>query len=264
MKCTKCNLVHAEGVTDCVTPDSGLTPVTMSGEQFTALLAKFSAGKPEDEPANEPADKPADEPADKPAEPTAVTLSAEQFASMMGKAVPKPAVVIPPVKAVVKEALPYTFDRGGNFVPDNRHDFSTDLHAMAQAGDNFGTGTEFGKRVMGILKAEFATLTGDINELNPTIDRPDMYVDQRDYRVPLWESINKGAPPNGVQPFRFPKFNASSGLIGPHAEGVEPVAGAFTTTDQTVTPAALSGKATLTREVWDRGGNPAVSTLVYN
>jgi hypothetical protein len=35
-------------------------------------------------------------------------------------------------------------------------------------------------------------------------------------------------------------------------------------TSQTVTPTALSGKASITREVWDMGGNPAVSTLIFN
>jgi hypothetical protein len=31
-----------------------------------------------------------------------------------------------------------------------------------------------------------------------------------------------------------------------------------------VSPSAISGKAKLTREVWDQGGNPQVSTLIWN
>src|SRR5690606_6236447 len=38
----------------------------------------------------------------------------------------------------------------------------------------------------------------------------------------------------------------------------------FTTTSQTVNPTPISGKASITREVWDMGGNPAVSTLIFN
>ena len=163
----------------------------------------------------------------------------------------------------VSEPVPYQFDRGGNFVPGQDHVFSADLHAMADSRDFEGK-TDAGKRVMGLLGAAFATVTTDVNELNPTINRPDMYVDQMDYKTPAWDIVNKGAPPNGVQPFMFPKYNSSSGLVGDHTEGTEPTAGAFTTTSQTVTPTAISGKASITREVWDMGGNPAVSTLIFN
>lgn len=164
----------------------------------------------------------------------------------------------------VREALPYRFDRGGSFARAE-HEFSTDLHEMAMAKDHRGEETDAGKRVMGFLRAVFAdTDTADINELNPAINRPDMYVDQRDYRYPIWNAINRGGPPNGVQPFTFPKFNSSSGLVGDHTEGTEPTGGSFTTTSQTITPTAISGKASITREVWDMGGNPAVSTLIFN
>lgn len=165
----------------------------------------------------------------------------------------------------VSEPTPYRFDRAGNFSASDC-DFSTDLVSMLKAGDGEGRGTDAGKRVMGLLQTsqEFAIVGTDIDETNPTIQRPDMYVDQKDHRTPLWNLINKGAPPNGVQPFNFPKFNTSSGLVGNHTAGTEPTGGAFTTTGQTVTPTALSGKAEIHREVWDMGGNPAVSTLVFN
>lgn len=199
----------------------------------------------------------------------AVSAALAQHAG--GPAVPAPApegpaVVDPAVRPVafVREELPYQFDRGGNFSRGD-HEFSSDLVAMLKAKDNEGTGTDAGKRVMGLLQATFATVASDdVNELNPNIQRPDMYVDQRDYRTPLWDMVSKGAPPNGVQPFTFPKFSSSSGLVGDHTEETEPTAGSFVTTSQTVTPTALSGKASLTRETWDMGGNPAVSTLVFN
>jgi len=180
---------------------------------------------------------------------------------------PERAEVVNPTRSpvlFVREALPYRFDRGGHFAR-SEHDFSGDLHEMALARDHAGDQTDAGKRVMGFLQVAFAdTDAADVNELNPTINRQDLYVDQRDFRYPIWNAINRGAPPNGVQPFMFPKFSSASGLVGDHTEATEPTGGTFVTTSQTVTPTAISGKASITREVWDMGGNPAVSTLIFD
>lgn len=230
MKCTTCQTFYAEGTTcACPTP----TPAPAPAEQFTALTESLT------------------------------TAIREGFANLQ---IPAQREVIPAgrVPAVVNEPLPYRFDRGGNFDPESDHVFSADLHAMALARDNDGSQTDAGKRVMDLLKETFAVVGSNVDELNPTIQRPDMYVDQRDYKTPAWDIVNKGAPPNGVQPFMFPKFNSASGLVADHTEGTEPTSGAFTTTSQTVTPTAISGKASIVREVWDMGGNPAVSTLIFN
>jgi hypothetical protein len=180
-----------------------------------------------------------------------------------------------PVATITREARPYnmrpilnriTGDREFVFSNDQTHDFATDLSAMMRAGDGEGRRTDAGQRVMALFSEVFAADidTADINELNPNINRQDMYVDQRDYRTPLMDLINRGAPPNGVQPFLFPKFSSAAGLVADHTEGVEPASGSFVTTSQTVTPTALSGKASITREVWDMGGNPSVSALIFN
>lgn len=177
--------------------------------------------------------------------------------------------------AEVREELPYRFSRSTNakgepqFAIDNEHNFHTDLLTMSRAGDdgfNGGAGpkTEAGKRVIGLVSRTFDVDTADVNELNPTINRPDMYVDQREYRRPIWDAIGRGAPPNGVQPFMFPKFSSATGLVAAHTEGTEPASGTFVVTNQTVQPTAVSGKASLTREVWDMGGNPATASLVFN
>lgn len=176
-------------------------------------------------------------------------------------------------QAAVVEPLPYRFARsaaGAHFAPltDARdHLFSRDLLDMSRAGDTDlqAPTTAAGRRVAALMHATFAeVVTTDINEVNYPVNRPDMYVAQRDYRYPIWNLIGRGAPPNGVQPFLFPKFNTASGLVGDHTEGTEPSSGSFTTTSQTVTPTAISGKASITREVWDMGGNPAVSTLIWD
>jgi hypothetical protein len=180
-----------------------------------------------------------------------------------------------PVAVVTRDPMPYRINAVANkitgqveyrFSNDQEHVFSADLAAMARASDGDGNRTDAGRRVMQALRQVFAADvdTADINELNNPINRPDMYVDQRDYRTPIMDLIGRGAPPNGVQPFLFPKFSSASGLVGDHTEGVEPASGAFVTTNQTVTPTAISGKASITREVWDMGGNPAVSGLIFN
>lgn len=180
-----------------------------------------------------------------------------------------------PRATVTREAQPYnlklvtnrlTGDSEVRFSNDNEHVFSADLHEMALAGDTRGDRTDAGKRVMAAIRQVFNAdvQTDDINELNPAIQRQDMFVDQRDYKTPIWDLIGRGNPPNGVQPFLFPKYSSSSGLVGDHTEGTEPASGTYVTTSQTVTPTALSGKASITREVWDMGGNPSVSGLVFN
>jgi HK97 family phage prohead protease len=227
---------------------------------------------PDVEPTTVPADPAGQAPARTfAADEVAAMLAAVQHRPADPPAEPTPAdtrQVVNPTRPApvtfVAEALPYRFDRGGNFVPGQEHVFSADLHAMAQARDVRGDQTDAGRRVMALLRATFDVDSADINEVTPSINRPDMYVDQREYRTPLWNFVNKGAPPNGITPFIFPKFSSASGLVGDHTEGTEPTGGTLVTTNQTVTPSALSGKAYITREVWDMGGNPAVSTLIWN
>jgi HK97 family phage prohead protease len=243
--CEHCGATLTPGVAHtCPTPAATgpAAPVAFSAEQFTEFMARF-AGPPGTPPA----------------EPDP------------GPTVVDPTRTPPPV---VREALPYRVRRTFNritgdeeflFANDDEHVFSADLAAMARANDGDGTRTDAGRRVMGLLRAAFAEVTsGSIDELTPTIQRPDMYVDQRDYRTPLMDLVGKGAPPNGIQPFLFPKFSSAAGLVGDHVEGTEPASGSFVTTSQTVTPTAISGKASITREVWDMGGNPAVSSLIFN
>ncbi|MEV0902895.1 phage portal protein [Actinoplanes sp. NPDC049802] len=241
--------------------DSRLTSVTAAREE--------GSGMPEEIQTEET-----------PAAPQPVTFSAEQFDALMGRLGTGPAdrpTVDPtrtPPPVQVNEALPYrvrtVFNRvlGDSefvFANEQEHNFAADLAEMARERDGEGRFTDAGKRVMGLLSATFADVDStDVSHLNPAIQRPDMYVDQRDYRTPLMDLIGRGAPPNGIQPFTFPKFSSAAGLVADHTQGTEPASGSFVTTNQTVTPTAISGKASITREVWDMGGNPAVSGLIFN
>lgn len=200
--------------------------------------------------------------------PQNVMFTADQLAVLLGRNVSVPLAapteqeqrqLVDPTRltasTTVTDPAPYRFDRRGNLLRGS-HDFSQDLFA-AQAGDQAAY-----DRACGFVRAQFDVATGDVNELNPTRQRPDMYVDQRDFRYPIWDAINKGALTD-ITPFTFPKFSSASGLVAAHTEGVEPSSGTYVTTSQTVTPTAVSGKAKITRETWDQGGNPQVSNLIW-
>lgn len=158
--------------------------------------------------------------------------------------------------AKVTEAPAYRFDRKGNLCMGT-HDFSKDLHAYVDEGDSAAR-----DRVMDFVRHQFDVVGSNVDELNPTKQRPDLYVDQRDFRYPIWDAINKGTLTD-VTPFAFPKFSSAASLVGAHTEGTEPSSGTFVTTSQTVTPTPLSGKAKISRETWDQGGNPQISNLIW-
>lgn len=161
-----------------------------------------------------------------------------------------------PGNVQVTDPPSYRFDRRGHLQP-GAYEFSADIIAGLRDGDRAAY-----DRVMAFARAQFDVVSTDVNELNMPPNRPDMYVDQRDYRYPVWDAISKGAL-TSITPFTFPKFNSASGLVGNHTEGSEPSSGAFTVTNQTVTPTAKSGKAKISRETWDQGGNPQIGDLIW-
>lgn len=226
-ECARCGQRHAPGAA-CATPAPQAAPApaagaTFSMDQVAALLAQSRQG---------PADA--------------------------GPDVVNP--THPVATSSVNEAAPYRFDRMGN-IARGTHDFSTDLVAASK-----GDGTAY-NRAMSFVQQHFERERFDIDRadaatLNPNRQRPDMYVDQREYRYPVWSRIEKGTLADST-PFVFPKFSSSSGLVAAHTEGVEPTPGSFVATSQTVTPTANSGKAEITREAWDQGGNPQLSALVW-
>lgn len=222
---------------------------------------------------------------DSPGPGTSMAFSQEQVAAFMqamtaaarGERAAVDPIRVPSLTAV-HEPMPYRFSRtpidtprGRRYdwaVADGDHSFGADLRAMMYAGDQEGR-SESGRRVMSALghvtRATFAGVAStDVTGLNPNIQRPDMYVDVPDYRYPIMALINRGAPPNGIQPFTFPKFATSSALVAAHTEGTEPAQGVFTATTQTVTPSPSSGEVNITRETVDMGGNPATQTLIFN
>ncbi|MEV6348567.1 phage portal protein [Actinoplanes sp. NPDC051851] len=252
MKCPHCGLAHAPGIA-CAT--------------FAAQLR------------TDPAPAPAVEP---PATPQGAATF-EQFQAWMtaqqsgAQPAEGPILVNPnPGVAQVNEPQPYRFDRHGNLRAGS-HDFSSDLLAGWRSGGGGDQAARdraesfvreaFERRELGNTAPheagqQFAVTPANVVNLNYPTNRTDLYVDQLDYQYPLYAATNKGTL-DAVTPFIIPKFSASSGLVADHTTGTEPTPGAFTATAQTITPSAVSGKAEITREAFDQGGNPQMSGLIW-
>ncbi len=252
------------------TPDP--TPADFSKLVAEAVQAAFAAKQKEEETKAAEATKAAELAKTEKADADAKTDAATKAAELAKNEKETPVVPINPTDAPapgasfeVREKSPYTFDREGRFAK-GEHEFSSDVVSMLKAGDFEGKNTESGKRAMAFIAEAFATGVdkADVASLNPAVNRPDMFYQTRPARTPLWDLVNKGALPEGPSPFIVPKFSSESGLVADHVEGVEPASGTVITTSQTITPTAVSGKVTITREVWDQGGNPVVSNLVWN
>lgn len=213
-------------------------------------------------------------PAPETPEPTAqvgqpVTFSLEQVQQLLSQAatpvapepeVERPAVVDPTrrLDLSVTEPASYRFSRSGSLVPA-AHDFGIDFVKAVHPDHRDQAAYD---RVMSFVQAQFDVVSGNVNELNPTINVP-RYIDEREFVYPIYNAVSRGAPPNGIQPFQWPKFSSASGLVAAHTEGTEPTSGTYVTTSQPVTPVPLSGKAKISREVWDMGGVPGVGDIIW-
>lgn len=236
MECDKCGVVHAHGVTEC----------------DPAKVASFTA-------ANQP---------------PPVTLSAADISTAVAAGVAEAMRTFADTPAPVPAAgrpLPFQVHEGPLYRFDGvrgRFDFSSDLIAgMGIGAQNPTPDGEAYARVLGFMAEQlgpkFVTST-DTAAVNPTGYRPEMYVNEQQFTTPLRDAIYKGALTD-ITPFTFPKFSSASGTVGDHTQGTEPTPGSFSTANGgTVTPAPVSGKLHITREVGDQGGNPQVSALLWN
>ncbi len=156
----------------------------------------------------------------------------------------------------VREPSPYRFDGIAG-----AHSFSDDLRSYASGHD-----AEAKQRIDTFMveawESQFAVTTGNVAAMNPTKNRPDLYVPNLTFTRPLWDLVTNGVVDDKT-PFTIPKFASATGLVGAHTEGVEPTPGAFTATSQTITPAPMSGKVEIVREVWDQGGEPKADAIIW-
>lgn len=155
-------------------------------------------------------------------------------------------------QTVVTEELPYRFDG----VP-GKHGFIADIRAAYSSNDG-----EARQRLETFIDEAFAVTTTNIATLAPTQNRPELYVPNLTFTTPLYDLVSKGTIEDKT-PFTVPRFNSASGLVGDHTEGVEPTPGAFSATNQTVSPAPMSGKIEINREVWDQGGSPQADGIIW-
>jgi hypothetical protein len=240
---TKARLTGAALTGSPAFDDARLTSVAASNTEGTTMTTEATTGQPAPVPAAAPAQ----------ADLSAIVQAA--VAAALGST-EAPATVNPrrATLTAVNEAAPYGFNgRRGS------HDFSTDLFAAARDASG-----EAAQRVEKFMAQAFADVsTDDVNELNPNRNRPDLFADNLAYEYPIWSAISKGSIPDAT-PFTVPKFSSASGLVNAHTESNEPSGGTYVTTGQTITPGALSGKVEITRETMDQGGNPQVSTLIWN
>lgn len=156
----------------------------------------------------------------------------------------------------VHEPSPYRFDGIAG-----AHSFSDDLRSYASGHD-----PEARQRIDTFMveawESQFAVTSGNVGALSPTKNRPDLYVPNLAFTRPLWDLVTNGVVDDKT-PFTIPKFASATGLVGAHTEGVEPTPGAFTATSQTITPAPMSGKVEIVREVWDQGGEPKADAIIW-
>lgn len=256
MKCTKCGQIHAEGVTACdpqalatfSAQNNGGVQLSQGGatvaDQVAAELAKYGLKPGETLNFNQ------------------VTKAIEDgFANLQAAAGPIAVPAVPGggeaagAQFQVNEELPYRF----NAPTRGEHGFVEDLRDM-QHGN--AVAKQRLEKFLEVMAPRFAVTKANVAAFNPVQNRPDLYVANMDYQRPLWESVSTGSL-DSVTAFTIPKFASATGLVGPHTEGVEPTPGGFTATVQTVTPAPVSGKVEVVREVMDQGGTPQTDTIVW-
>lgn len=185
----------------------------------------------------------------------AVTDAIKEGFESLGNLPPREVVPAGAGNFAVTEELPYRFDG-----ITGKHSFIEDMRD-AQQGDAAARQRleKFGEEVADLV---FAVTTTNAGSLNPTRNRPELYVPNLTYSRPLWESVSTGTVEDKT-PFTVPKFSAAAGLVGNHTEGVEPTPGSFSATSQTISPAPVSGKIEINREVLDQGGSPQADTIIW-
>lgn len=101
--------------------------------------------------------------------------------------------------------------------------------------------------------------TGTASEIIPPGYRPDLYVPELMQGRPLVQLCSRGTIANAT-PFLVPQFGSSTGATADHVEGTNPTDGTLAFNEATVTPGAISGRLTLTREIVD-SSNPAIDQI---
>ncbi len=224
MKCTKCGIVHPDGVTECNAAD------------VTAFEASQAGATTFD------------------TQPIADAISAGFAALRNPQGQPGERQTIDPTEGAfeVSEPGPYRFDGTAG-----EHSLTDDVRGALFSNDGEAT-----QRLTEFMDEAFAVTSSNTAALNPTKNRPDLYVPNLQFSTPLWDLVSTGDITDKTS-FTVPKFTSAGGLVGPHTEGQEPTPGTFVAGSQTVQPTALSGKIEINREVLDQGGSPQADQIIW-
>jgi hypothetical protein len=253
-----------DGVFDvlaCEILEASLTPLAAFTRAAVTSVAASAAQSPNrKESAMDEDDKKAETPAEFDA--VAFTKQIEHTLDVKLEAFQKTLTDIPPREpnptagGTVREELPYRFDG----VQGGKHSLLDDAKAI-----QFSADSEAAQRMQTFLGEAFAAITvADVDELNPTQNRPELYVGPLRFNRPLWGLVSTGGITDST-PFMLPKFGTKTGKgIQAHVQGTEPTEMSLTTDKQTVTPSALSGLAIVNREVYDQGGNPSLDKIIWD
>lgn len=153
-----------------------------------------------------------------------------------------------PLMASVNEAFPYR--AGGEF------SFFAD---MLSAKHDENAQSRFGQAKQ-MLKA--AQVSSDISAIIPEGYRPDLYVGELGVSTPLLDAFQSFAIAD-ARPFRAPVFVSATNMIDDHVEGTNPTDGDITLDDLLVSPTAVSGQYTISREAI-LGSTPGIDMIVMN
>jgi hypothetical protein len=240
MNCTKCGAIHAAGVTVCdptvlaAFTAANATPVAFTKAEGDALMARVEAQAAE-------------------------LATLKDIKLPVGPGTPQ---------FQVKEEPIYRF--AGNEPAPSGFDFATDLLAAGKDGDAAALKRiqEFtAERAASPQFADQPTTTADTAAINPSQYRPDMFLGQAAVPAsPLFDYFVKGSLAS-VTPFFWSKLDRANTDVGvaDHVEDVNPESrDIVTAAGATVTPAPVSGRVHITREVADQGGNPVVSGLILS
>jgi HK97 family phage prohead protease len=240
MPCSICGLHHAEGVACSSNPPAATPPAPAAAPD----LAAFTAGVSQ-------------------ALTAAVTNAFERLPlPQHGTDAQRP---VPAGRVqVVSEPPVYSFaGRGPSLVRDA-------WHARVEGNEDArGRLRKFGQQQQEILAmfarrpdlAFAAETTGANSAIIPPGYRPDLYVSQLLQGRPLVEAVSRGALTDAT-PFTIPKFTSATGAAANHVEGTNPSDGDLAFGSATVSPAGVSGKFTLTREIVD-SSNPAIDAIAF-
>ena len=150
--------------------------------------------------------------------------------------------------AKVQDAFPYR--------PGGDHSFFRDMY-------NSRVDVAASERVRRAqIMIEAAGTTDDIPEIIPPGYRPDLYVNQLTVPTPMSTGFMR-YPLTDATPFKIPQFGSASGLSGDHVEGVNPTDGTLAFDEITVSPKAVSGQYTASREMLD-AANPSLDQIIMS